>query len=435
MSGLLSKATAAEDTVQSAPVEEEIKNESVPLGENLQSSDGPDIPTILTSTGWAVIVVGGLLSLQGGSWGLIVVLSVLVLGIGALFGGQALSEDGVNPTKMGIAAGLAILLTVGPYGIGMFIGAPDTFAITDLEYDEEDNELSFMVRGGIDEATASINTVSSQGVVTEVWSDSKSLGDNGARFKIPIADFFQGNSETCIYCTDSSLITYQLVVDDGEGNPSIVDLNNGFTTREVLHAGVQIQDHMTTKSTGTGSSGSTTTVIDGLIIDVLAGVMPDDHEALDGGLHSMSTGEEDAGTLGIVQGDYTLELTVLKGATTKWTHPTVAVDGYAASYNSGGEFKNGEMTTWLRMGGTSTDANGILFLHEDDFYDGDGCYTFEIKITNTFYADTNADEEDENGNPTDTDRYLTESRMSWDLQFDQYNDNNGGQSARTYDTC
>ena len=58
---------------------------------------------------------------------------------------------------------------------------------------------------------------------------------------------------------------------------------------------------MTTQNSGTGSTGSTTTVIDGLIIDVLAGVMPDDHEALDGGRHSMSTGEEDAGTLGIVQ--------------------------------------------------------------------------------------------------------------------------------------
>jgi hypothetical protein len=148
--------------------------------------------------------------------------------------------------------------------------------------------------------------------------------------------------------------------------------------------------------------------------------MPDDHEPLDGGLHSMSTGEEDAGTLGIVKGDYTIELTVMKGVTSKWSHPTVSVNGYEASYNSGGEFKNGEMTTWLRMGGTETDENGILFLHEDDFYDGDGCYTFEVKITNTYYEDA---------------AVMVESRMSWDLQFDQYNNNDGGQSARTYDTC
>ena len=423
MSGLLSKATATEESAESTPVEEESKTEAGALAQAIEESDGPDISTILTSIGWAVIVVGGLLSLQGGSWGLIVVMSVLVLGIGALLGGQILSNEGINPVKMGIAAGLAILLTVGPYGVGMFIGAPDTFAVTELEYDEQNDRISFMVRGGINEATATINTISSTGVVEEVWSESKSLGDNGARFKIPIADFFQGNSETCIYCSDSSLLTYQLVVDDGEGLSEEITLNTGFTNREALHAAVQIQDHLTTQNSGTGQQGSTTTVIDGLIIDVLAGIMPDNHEPLDGGIHSMSTGEDDAGTLGIVQGDYTIELTVLKGATTKWNHPTVTVDGYAASYNSGGEFKNGEMTTWLRMGGTTTDNNGILFLHEDDFYAGDGCYTFEIRITNQYYS---------------SEPVVTESRMKWDLQFDRYNNadsNEEKQEARTYLTC
>ena len=416
MSGLLSKANATEEKA-----ENEVKTpESVGITPAVHEGGGPDIPTILKTGGWVVIIIGGLLSLQGGSWGLIVVLVVLVLGIGALYGGQVLSEEGVNPVKMGIAAVLAILLTTGPYAIGLFVGAPDTFAVTDLEYDEEDNQLSFKVRGGIDEATATINSISINGITTEVWSGSESLGDNGARFKIPIEDFFQGNSETCIYCSDSSLVEYQLVVGDGEGTTSVIDLNTGFTTREVLHAGVQIQDHMTTENSGSGQQGTTTTVIDGLIIDVLAGIMPDDHEALDGGLHSMSTGEEDAGTLGIVQGDYTLELSVLKGTTKKWSHPTVAVDGYAASYNSGGEFKNGEMTTWLRMGGTSTDNNGILFLHEDDFYDGDGCYTFEVKITNSYYTET---------------AVVVESRMSWELKFDQYNNDDGGQDARTYESC
>ena len=417
MSGLLSKANATEEKAET-----EAKTlEPISITPAVHEGGGPDIPTMLKTGGWVIIVIGGLLSLQGGSWGLIVVLVVLVVGIGALFGGQALSEEGVNPVKMGIAGVLAILLTTGPYAIGLFIGAPETFAISELEYDEEDNELSFKVLGGIDEATATINTISSStGVETEVWSGSKSLGDNGVRFKIPVEDFFQGNSATCIYCTDSSNVVYQLVVDDGEGTTSVIDLNTGFTTREVLHAGVQIQDHMTTENSGSGQQGTTTTVIDGLIIDVLAGIMPDDHEPLDGGLHSMSTGEEDAGTLGIVQGDYTLELSVLKGTAKKWSHPTVAVDGYAASYNSGGEFKNGEMTTWLRMGGTSTDDNGILFLHEDDFYDGDGCYTFEVKITNSYYTDA---------------AVVVESRMSWELNFDQYNENDGGQDARTYESC
>ena len=63
MSGLLSKATAAEEATEPEPVEEESKADAGLLTE---SNDGPDIPTILTSVGWVIIVVGGLLSLQGG---------------------------------------------------------------------------------------------------------------------------------------------------------------------------------------------------------------------------------------------------------------------------------------------------------------------------------------------------------------------------------
>ncbi|MEC7167426.1 MAG: hypothetical protein VXW14_00390 [Candidatus Thermoplasmatota archaeon] len=101
MSGLLSKAAAAEETNESQPVEQEVKAEAAGGLLNVQPSDGPDTSTILTSVGWAVIVVGGLLSLQGGSWGLIVVLTVLVVGIGALYAGQNMSEAGVDPVRMG----------------------------------------------------------------------------------------------------------------------------------------------------------------------------------------------------------------------------------------------------------------------------------------------------------------------------------------------
>ncbi|MGA0332209.1 MAG: hypothetical protein ACO3MI_07610, partial [Candidatus Poseidoniaceae archaeon] len=116
MSGLLSKATAAEEATQPEPIEQEVKTEAGLLATGNPSGDGPDMSTILTSVGWAVIVVGGLLSLQGGSWGLIVVLSVLVIGIGALYAGQNMSEGGVDPLRMGGAAVLAVLLAAGPYG-------------------------------------------------------------------------------------------------------------------------------------------------------------------------------------------------------------------------------------------------------------------------------------------------------------------------------
>ena len=100
MSGLLSKANAAEETKEPEPVEQEQKHNSGLLAASEQPSDGPDVSTILTSIGWAVIVVGGLLSLQGGSWGLIVVLSVLSNRDGALYAGQTMSERGIDYVRM-----------------------------------------------------------------------------------------------------------------------------------------------------------------------------------------------------------------------------------------------------------------------------------------------------------------------------------------------
>ncbi|MGB1437567.1 MAG: hypothetical protein ACPG7Q_05390, partial [Candidatus Poseidoniaceae archaeon] len=142
MSGLLSKATAAEEATQPEPVEQEVKAEAGLLAAGNSSDDGPDMSTILTSVGWAVIVVGGLLSLQGGSWGLIVVLSVLVIGIGSLYAGQNMSESGVDPLRMGGAAVLAVLLAAGPYGVSMIM-PESSFGIADLEIKEDSNELTF----------------------------------------------------------------------------------------------------------------------------------------------------------------------------------------------------------------------------------------------------------------------------------------------------
>ena len=143
MSGLLSKATATEESAESTPVEEESKTEAGALAQAIEESDGPDISTILTSIGWAVIVVGGLLSLQGGFWGLVVVLCVLVIGIGAIYAGQHMSEGGIDPVRMGGAAALAILLALGPYGVSVFMPDSGSFGISDLEIKEESDEISF----------------------------------------------------------------------------------------------------------------------------------------------------------------------------------------------------------------------------------------------------------------------------------------------------
>ena len=57
MSGLLSKANAAEGTV-----ENEVKAETVAeVAPAVHEGGGPDVPTILKTGGWTVIIIGGLL--------------------------------------------------------------------------------------------------------------------------------------------------------------------------------------------------------------------------------------------------------------------------------------------------------------------------------------------------------------------------------------
>ena len=235
MSGLLSKATAAEEATQPEPVEQEVKAEAGLLAAGNSSDDGPDMSTILTSVGWAVIVVGGLLSLQGGSWGLIVVLSVLVIGIGSLYAGQNMSESGVDPLRMGGAAVLAVLLAAGPYGVSMFMPDSGSFGISDLELKEDSDEISFRVIGSANEVDA---VITADGV--EMWSESKELSAESARFTVPISEIYVGNAWQCNSgsCPTTPAIEYVISVSSGDTTQTI-DINPEFMTREVLDSGVK----------------------------------------------------------------------------------------------------------------------------------------------------------------------------------------------------
>ena len=93
MGGLLDKANAAKEPetddktpeVEPAPVVQQ-KGSAAPQKASTASpvSGSPDNATKLNLAGWVIILLGAILSLQGGSWGFAVVAVVLVLGIGAI---------------------------------------------------------------------------------------------------------------------------------------------------------------------------------------------------------------------------------------------------------------------------------------------------------------------------------------------------------------
>ena len=404
MSGLLSKATAAEETTPSKPAEEEAKADTSALAQAIEQSEGPDISTILTSVGWAVIVIGGLLSLQGGAWGLIVVLGVLVIGIGALYAGQHMSESGVDPMRMGGAAVLAILLAAGPYGVSMFMPESGSFGISDLELKEESDEISFRVIGSANSVDA---VITADGV--EKWSSSKELSQESARFTVPISEIFVGNAWQCNSgsCPTTPAIEYMISVTSGETTQTI-EINPEFMTREVLDSGVKITPVTKTESSGSGQQGTTTTEIDGIVVEMMAGLLPTSHEHLDGGGHTDANGIW-------VEGDYTLEMVIMRGNTVVYGQsssqgcpsategfPYIEVSGTTATSCRGdaGVSVNG----WFAMPGPATDTVGTEYLDLESFYDEDDCYTFQVTITNTI---SNGDE-----------LVVVQDDVAWELDFD-----------------
>ena len=404
MSGLLSKATAAEEATQPEPVEQEVKAEAGLLAAGNSSGDGPDMSTILTSVGWAVIVVGGLLSLQGGSWGLIVVLSVLVIGIGSLYAGQNMSESGVDPLRMGGAAVLAVLLAAGPYGVSMFMPDSGSFGISDLELKEDSDEISFRVIGSANEVDA---VITADGV--EMWSESKELSAESARFTVSISEIFVGNAWQCNSgsCPTTPAIEYLISVSSGDATQTI-DINPEFMTREVLDSGVKISPVTKTVSSGSGSSGSTSTEIDGIVVELMAGLLPTSHTHEDGGGHTDANGIW-------VEGDYTIEMVIKRGNTVVYGQsssqgcptaatgfPYIEVSGTTATSCRGDSSVS--VNGWFAMPGPATDQVGTEYLDLDSFYDVDDCYTFQVTITNTL---SSGDE-----------LVLIQDDVAWDLDFE-----------------
>ena len=89
MGGLLDKANAAKESddgtkaeaqvAEPKPVKASTSPQPQQKAVSTSSTGGPDAATKFSLAGWVVILLGAILSLQGGAWGFAVVSVVLVL--------------------------------------------------------------------------------------------------------------------------------------------------------------------------------------------------------------------------------------------------------------------------------------------------------------------------------------------------------------------
>ena len=379
MAGLLDKAKATNDTEKKEDKTSKDKSggllskgspakvvttTTVTTTETLVDGSN-DTARIIGMAGWAIILVGAILSLQGGGFGLVVVLVVLAIGIGSIVQSQRMTGN-VSQSKMIISIAVAAIIAIGPYAAVMIVPSNASMAVTELTINEENNEISFLVRGSFSEATAEIYVDGES-----VWTGDKEMDNDVARFKVPISSIFDGNA---LDYRAQQVKSYTITVSSSDGQEKSIPIDNDMMTREVQDAGVRITEVLVT------NAGGTQTTTDGITVEAIVGLFSPNEEAQDGGEHSVTNL-----ALIPVSSDYTFQLKVKKGSSVKYTMNTISVDGLDATWTSSmSGSQSGKTSGWLGMPGTAQNALNTEYLQKDDFYDGDGCYTFEITVTNTF---------------------------------------------------
>ena len=395
MSGLLDKANATkEDTVieaeviEPATIEEEVKadapknsNSSASISDD-SSNEGNSFSFANISTngkiGYGLAVVGFILMWPSSGFNLFG-LSVLQDLLGfiplwliplSLFGGSFyLIWDAVDRQKTIVLSICALLLIATPVLAGIALSG-SAAGISDLSIDEKNDKLTFLVRGSfsVSSVTASI---SADGV--EVWSESGEMSNNLHRFEVSLSDIFVANAQSY----DSSTITnYELTVTTEDGKSSTIPITPDLMNREINDASIKFS---TVTDTVTENEQSRV-VVEGIRVELALGLMNPNEGPLNGGESSLSTYKT-------ITTDYSVDVKIKYGGSVVWSHSTIVVDGIDATWNSQvSGAVSGQTVYWLGLAGTTEDDAGAEYLERDQFYDDDGCYTFEVTITNDLYS-------------------------------------------------
>ncbi|HJL97776.1 MAG TPA: hypothetical protein QF401_06450, partial [Candidatus Poseidoniaceae archaeon] len=305
---------------------------------------------------------------------------------------------------------MAVIVAAGPYAALVLVPSDSSMALTEITLSEESDVISFYARGTFDSATA---TISLDGEV--IWSDELTLSNDRAKFKAPLSAFFDGNAQDYRLSTTKS---YMIEVTSNDEQTATAEITPSLMNREILNSGARISEVLKTQTTGT----STSTSVDGLVVESIMGMFASSEGTRDNGEHSMTNL-----ALTPVASDYTMQLRVKKSGSTEYSSPTITVDGLDATWTSSVTgAKSGKTNGWLGLPGTAMDdfpggSGNTEYLQRDSFYDDAGCYTFEIIVTNGYYEGMTDSESSETG--------IMVSSNSWELDLD------ASSEQRTMDVC
>lgn len=388
MAGLLDKAKATNDGEEKIEKSDNVKSGLLSKGAskvvttttvtNTEVSiggDSKDTARILGMVGWAVILVGAIISLQGGGFGLIVVLVVLSIGLGSIVQSQRMIGN-ISQPKMVASIVVAILIASGPYIALALVPVSSNVAISEVSFDESTNKLSFTVRGSFEEAEVELSYADEV-----LWSDVGKMSNDKHTFSLTIdSDVFRGNAMDHRGPENGQIKDYILSVESSSGQENSVTINADYMTREVKDAAVKIVQ--------ISKPIDNEVKVVGLQMQLNLGLIDSSLQNKDGGGHSVVHAWP-------VSSDYTVDTRIYKSSSkTLWDHDGIIdVSGYDATWScstsSTGSKSGVTQQTWLGLCGTYDDPEmAIEYIARDDFYDDDGCYTFEVTITNELYEES-----------------------------------------------
>ncbi len=93
-----------------------------------------------------------------------------------------------------------------------------------------------------------------------------------------------------------------------------------------------------------------------------------------------------------ISSDYTIQLKILQDGTQTYESAIIQVNGVSATWDPvSNDLANfGSTNGWLAMPGNTLDDNELYeFIERDEFFEDDGCYNFQIIVTNDFYSTMN----------------------------------------------
>ena len=374
MSGLLDKAKAAKES-EEAPKEaapKPVKATSPSPSISTAPSGSPDTATKLSLGGWVIILLGAILSLQGGAWGFAVVSIVVVLGIGAIVQADRM-RGSISKPKLYASLIVAMLVAVGPYAVVVLFPSTANIAITDISIDEDNDELDFAIRGSFNSVTVEI-----QSEDEILWTGSAEMTSDIKRFNVPIDEFFDGNTESY---DGTVLKTYTVIATSSNDITVEQDINSKLLSRQATNGGVQFSPYVSISNSGDGAESN----YEGVRVQAFIGMFSDGEKAMDDGVHSYASSNQRQ-----FIGQQTYILTISKsGSSSGYSHPVVTIDGDIAKWTSdySGAKSSSTAVAFVPLSGTALDNDGTEYIEEDKFYDGDGCYDFTLSVTNVNLGD------------------------------------------------